>query len=219
VEVLTDRDAEILSYGTLITQSSIVALRERFRKQGRKVEHGVTLREAMRRNGDPGDWVAVFAKMLSGGIQFEFTDRFDASLSDALLVRCPDISRHVSRRCTGPGISGITISCQAAAKILGTTSGVVLGAVKIGLIPGEAQGRRRGTVFALSLEYVLAFQKDMIVGEELRQAIGGHQTSICRQLDRAGINPAMRIHNSKVWRRSDIERYMEHQSNADRAAP
>jgi len=205
VQVVTDRDAVILTDGSLITTASIVALRNRFQEQSAEVEGGVTLREAMRRNGDPEDWIAVFRNMLSGAIRLQFNQSDDSSLSDALVVRCPDIERHISRRSTGPDIRGISISCQTGAKIIGVSPMFVSAAVKMGFLVGELRGRD----FALPLEGVLTFQKNYILAEELREIFGGHSLSICRQLDRAGIEPVARILNNRLWDRSDIERYIE----------
>ena len=205
VQVVTDRDAEILTNGDLITTASIVALRDRFQEQSAETKGGVTLREAMRRNGDPEDWIAVFRNMLSGAIRLQLNQSGDSSLSDALVVRCPDIERHISRRSTGPGISGISISCQAAAKIIGVSPMFVSSAVKMGFLVGELRGRD----FALPLEDVLTFQKKYILAEELREIFGGHSLSICCQLDRAGIKPVARILNNRLWNRSDIERYIK----------
>ena len=206
VEVVTDQDANILVERILITKASTVALRERFQKESTKVEGEVTLRQAMRRNGDPQDWVAVFRNILSGRIALQVNDSDDTPLTDASIVKYADIERHVSRRSNGPDISGIEISCQTAARIVGTKPMFVSGAVKIGLMVGEARGRD----YALRLEHVLKFQRDFVVGEELREIFGGHQRSICCQLDGAGIKSAGTINHTRVWHRSDIEMYAKY---------
>jgi hypothetical protein len=204
VEVVTYRDAKILTNGDLITEASIVALRKHLQEQSGKIEGGVTLRKAMRRNGDPADWVAVFLMMLSGGIRLQLNPSAD-SLSDALLVRLPDVASHISRRSNGPEIRGITISCQTAAKIIGATPMFVSTAVKMGLLKSEMRGRD----YALPLEQVLTFQKEIVVAEELREIFGGHQKSISAQLHRAGLKPATTINRTTVWRRADIEKHIE----------
>lgn len=206
VKVVTDQDANILVERNLITKASMVALRERFQKESTKVEGDVTLRHAMRRNGDPQDWVAVFRNILSGGIALQVNDSDDTPLTDASIVKYADIERHVSRRSNGPGISGIEISCQTAARIVGTKPMFVSDAVKIGLLVGEVRGRD----YALRLEHVLKFQRDFVVGEELREIFGGHQRSICCQLDGAGIKSAGTINHTRVWHRSDIEMYAKY---------
>lgn len=203
VEVVTYRDAKILTNGDLITEASIVALRERLQQQSRKIEGGVTLRRAMRRNGDPEDWVAVFVNMISGRIRLQLNPT-DDPLSDAVVVGTSDVARHISRRSIGPGIQEITVSAQTAAKIIGATPMFVSTAVKMGLLKGEMRGRD----YALPLEQVLTFQKEIVVAEELREVFGGHQRSICSQLHRAGIKSVATINRANVWRRSDIESYI-----------
>lgn len=102
---------------------------------------------------------------------------------------------------------------STAATIIGTTPTFVSSAVKIGFMVGAA----RATDFAIPLEHVLTFQKDFIVGEELREIFGGHQRSISCQLDRAGLNSAATINRARVWRRSDIEWYVEYQKDIGQA--
>lgn len=209
VHVLTHRDAEIVTGSSLISKTSIVALRERLRRQSRTFKGGVTLREAMRRNGDPQDWVAVIANMLSGHMRFQVANGDNPSLSDAVVVEATDIARHVSSRSTGPGIGGINIPCQTAADIIGTTPQFISAAVKIGFLDGEVGVRNS----ALPLDRVLTFQKHFVLAEELRETFGGHQKSISCQLRRGGLKPAATINRTTVWMRSDIEKCIENQSD------
>lgn len=213
VQALAHRDAEIVTGRNRISKSSIVALRERLRSESRTFKGGVTLREAMRRNGDPQVWVAVIADMFSGRMRFQIARCDDLSLSDALVVEASGMASHVSRRFTGPGIGGINIPCQTAAEIIGTTPQFISAAVKIGFMDGDVGVRSS----ALPLERVLKFQKQFVVGEELRETLGGHQKSISCQLRRDGLRPAATINRTTVWLRSDIEKYIDKQNGLTRA--
>ena len=208
VEFPTSPDATIVTGGARISKSSIAALREGLGKQSLLVEGGVALREAMRRNGDPQDWVAVFSNMLSGRVRLQLAD-CNSSLSDALIVGAPCIARHVSRRSTGLGISGIKIACQTAAAIIGTTPQFISAAVKVGFLDGEVGVRTS----ALPLDRVLTLQKQFVLTEELREIFGRHEKSISSELRRAGIKPAATINRTRVWQRSDIEKFIEKQTD------
>ena len=211
LEVVTNQDAMIVTRSTLIAKASITALRARLLQQSRSFQSKVTLREAMRRTGDPQDWVAIFKNMLSGRIAFEIADCDSPSLSDTLLVEPTDIARYVSQRSTWPGISGINISCQAAAELLGTSPQFISAAVKAGLMEGKV-GLRNS---ALPLERVFTFQKHYVLTEELRETFGAHQKSISCQLRKAGLKPAAAISRTRVWLRSDIEKYRQNQNDCE----
>jgi hypothetical protein len=205
VDVVTDRDAEIVRGAGLITNASITVLRERFRKRSEKLERGVTLRHCMRRIGVPQHWVAVFEDVLSGRIRSQLIEADDESLTDAVVVDSDDFARRMPRQSSEPDVSGIEISCQVAAKLIGTTPMVVSSAVKAGLMSGELRGRD----YAIPLLQVLKFRCEFIVGEEVREIFGGHQRSICSKLDSAGVQSVATINRARVWRRSDIERYVD----------
>lgn len=213
VEMVTSRDAMIVTGRSLISKASIAALRERLQSQRGTLEGGITLREAMRRNGDPHDWVAVFESMLAGRIRFHTANCDSLALSDALAVMPNDIAGYVSRRSIGPGIFGINISCQTAAALIGTSQQLISAAVKIGFMDGKVGVRNS----ALPLERVLAFQKHFVFTDELREIFGLHQASIVRQLRKAGLKPAATISRTTVWLRSDIEKYRQEQRDICRA--
>lgn len=179
------------------------ALRKRLRRQSRLIGGGITLRKAMQRNGDPHDWVTVVEKMLDGRIRLQLDDRDGRSLSDAIIIKATDITHTMSRRSTGPSISGVTVPCQTAADIVGTTAQFISAAVKSGFLKGKV-GQRNS---AVPLEGVLAFQQLFVLTEELRETFGGHSKSIACQLSSARLVPACTINRVRVWRRSDIERY------------
>lgn len=205
VQVVTNLDAEIIRGTGLITKASMVALRKRFQEQSRKLKRGVTLRHAMRRIGAPQHWLAMFQDILSGRVRAQVVECASTSLSDAVVVESTETPRRLPRRLEAPDVSGIEISCQTAARIIGTRPIFVSSAVEIGFLTGD----RRGRDFAIPLEQVLKFQREFMVAEELREIFGGHQRSICCKLDRAGLKPAATINRVRVWRRSDIERYVD----------
>ena len=212
VKVVPNEDAIIVAGSNLISNASIDSLRERLQSQSKRIEGGVTLRKAMRRNVYPDDWAAVFTNMLSARIRFQIADCGSPSLSDGLIVEPAVISRYVSRRSPGPSISGINVSCQRAAEIIGTTAQFVSAAVKCGFMAGEVGFRNS----ALPLERVLAFQRQFVLAEELREIVGTHQKSISAQLRKAGLTPVTTINRTTVWMRADIEKHIETQ--ADRYA-
>jgi hypothetical protein len=205
VEVVTDPDAEIIGGAGLITKASMIALRERCRKQSEKLERGVALRHSMRRIGAPQHWVAVFEDVLSGRIRCQLLECDSASLTDALVIDSNDFARRMPRRSNDLDVRGIEISCQVAAKLIGTTPMAVSSAVKARLIKGKLRGRD----YFIPLEQVLKFQSEFMVAEELREIFGGHQRSICCELDGAGVKPAATVNRVRVWRRSDIERHVD----------
>jgi hypothetical protein len=203
LELVKCPDAAIVTGNHLVSIASLDALRERLRQQSRPIGGGITLRKAMQRNGDSRDWVTVFQKMLDGRIRLQIDDRDGRSLSDALIVRATDIDRPTSRRSTGPSISGIDVTCQTAADIIGTTSQFISAAVKSGFLKG-AVGRRNS---AIPLEGVLTFQQLFVLSEELRETFGGHTKSIACQLRSASLAPVATINRVSVWHRSEIETY------------
>lgn len=205
VDVVTDSDAAIVTDSTLISVASLIALRDRMWNQSREFGGGGTLREAMRRNGDPRDWVAVFDKILAGRVRVRIGNRDGSSLSDALIVQTTDIARYVSRRCAGPGISGINVSCQTAAEIIGATQQFISAAVKSGVIDGEVGVRNS----AVPLEGVLKFQMEFVLPEELSEIVGGTKKGIGLSLIVAGYEPVATINRTRVWRRADIEKYID----------
>jgi hypothetical protein len=205
VEVVSNKDAIIVAGRDLISSASIVELQKRLQRQSRVVEGGVTLREAMRRNGDPKGWAVIFTKMLAGKIRFQIADRSSSPVSDCLIVEAVDISRYLSRRSTGLGISEINIACQTAAEIIGTTQQFISAAVKCGFMAGKVGVRNS----AIPLQGVLEFQRQFVLAEELREIFGGHQKSISAELRRAGIRSATIINRSTVWMRADIEKHVE----------
>lgn len=216
LEGVDDRDVEIVRGSGLMKKASIVELRERCKKQGqRQSSKGVVaLSETMRRHGAPGAWVAAFDDVVSGRTQHQFIGSDDTSLSEALLVDPTDIARHASHHFSEFEISEIEISCQAAAKIIGTSTQFISASVKIGFLEGVVGV----TNSAIPLERVFEFQKNFILGEELRAALGGgHQRSISCELRRAGLEPTATINRTSVWWRSDIEKYIEMQRTTSRA--
>jgi hypothetical protein len=204
IEVVTEPDAMIVTGGVLISRESIIDLRERLQEQSTLFDGGATLRDAMRRNGDPHDWVAVFEKMLSGHVRLRMADPGGESISDALVVSAADVASYVSRRTAGPGISGINISCQTAAEIIGTTPQFISAAVRTRFLNGEVRTR----TYELPLESVLHFQRDFVLTEELCDLVGGNRKLIGAQLRDAGYEPAAVISRTRVWRRPDIEKYI-----------
>jgi hypothetical protein len=195
VKFFQHRDAEIVSGGHLISKKSIDDLRQRLRERSRTVKGSITLCEAMRRNGDPQDWVAVFLKMLSGGIPFQSAGSDSIPLCDALFVQVTDVACCVSRRTSGPDINGINISCQTAAEINGTTQQFISAAVKIGFLDGKVGVRNS----ALPLESVLTFQKKFVFNVEICETFGWHPQSVFSQLSKLGLKPAARIYRTSVW--------------------
>jgi hypothetical protein len=159
----------------------------------------------MRRIGAPQHWVTVFEDVLSGHIRSQLVEDDSASLTDALLVESSEIARRMPRHSSEPDVSGIEVSCQTAASLIGVKFMFVSTAVEIGFLAGE----RRGRDFAIPLQQVLKFQSEFVVAEEMREIFGGHHNSISCKLDRAGVKPAATIKQAKVWRRSDIERYVD----------
>lgn len=194
-------DAAIVTDSRLISMMSLDELRERLRALSRPIGVGIALRKAMQRNGDSRDWVAVFQKMLDGNIRLHLDDRDGGPLSDALTVRATDMTRRVSHRTTGPGITGIAVTCQTAADIIGTTTQFISAAVKSGFLKGRV-GQRDS---AVPLECVLTFQRNFVLTGELRETFDGHSKSIGCQLRSAGLAPVAIINRARVWRRSDIE--------------
>ena len=143
--------------------------------------------------------------MGSGKIHFQIADDGPPSLSDRLIVEAAVISRYALRRSAEPSIRGINISCRSAAELIGSTAQFVSAAVKCGFMAGEVGVRNS----ALPLDCVLAFQRQFVLSEELREIIGGHQKSISAQLRRAGLKPATTINRTTVWMRADIEKHLE----------
>ena len=69
-------------------------------------------------------------------------------------------------------------------------------------------GVTRGHCFAIQLEQLQKFQQEFVVGDEMREIFGGHQRTISCKLDKAGVKPVATFNGSRVWRHSDIERYV-----------
>ncbi|MCW3834801.1 TniQ family protein [Sphingomonas canadensis] len=208
IQVATNADAAIVTDSTLITKASISALRERLQERSAPFDGGETLREAMQRNGNPYDWIAVFEKMLCGQMQLRFADCPGSSVADGLIVQASDVARHRSRRLVGKEINGIDVPCQIAAEIVGTTPQFISAAVRAGFING-ALGVQCST---LPLTGVLKFQSCFVLPGELRDRIGGQSLGIGVKLRDAGYEPAAIINRVRVWRRSDIERYLKKRS-------
>lgn len=205
IEVSTNRDVEIVRGTKLITKASIAALRESCRMKGEKIEGGVTLREALRRKGAPQAWITAFESILAGRIQHQLIGDDEAALSDALVVDGTALARQVSHRAKGSDISGIDISCQTAASLIGATPMFVSSALKVGLIAGETRGRD----YSIPLAQVLEFQRDFVLAEELREIVGGHQRSVSSRLRKAGLKPVTTINRTTVWKRGDIEKHLQ----------
>ncbi|MBM3335695.1 hypothetical protein FJY63_13630, partial [Candidatus Sumerlaeota bacterium] len=204
VTPVSDQDANIVTEAPLVTEASIVTLRERLRKRSMEIRGGLTLRKAMERVGDPHDWVAVLQKLLAGHIHLQFDATANLALSDALIVRAVDIARYVSRRSDGPGINGIKVCCETAAKIIGTMAQFVSEAVKAGFIDGQV-GMRNS---AIPLHGVLKIRENFIFTDELRKTFGRHTKTIATELRKAGLRPAAKINRTNAWWRSDIQRYI-----------
>lgn len=212
LDAVTCSDALIVTGCDLIAKPSCDSLRKRLQSETTKVEAGIPLRQAMRNVGAPGDWVDVFQKILSRDIRIQFIDVERSALTDALLVSPLEIKRYVRLRAADDGTAGIVISCIAAARLIGTTPQTVSAAVRAGLIAGQARGKN----YALPLEVVLSFQKDFVLTEELCELLDQTRWRMGDLLRRAGYQPFAVINRARIWRRSDVERYVQKRAELDR---
>ncbi len=210
VKLVENSDALIVADDNLISRLSITSLRDCLRNQSEEFDGGVRLLEAMRRVGTPQDWVSVFQKMLSGRISLKFSDTDDTSLTGAIVVSDTDLASCRGSRLEEQIGNEIHVSCLAAAGIVGTSAQFISAAVQAGFIEGKV-GMQKSTI---PLGSVLDFQRHFIVSEEVCEIVGANRRRIGFLLNDAGYEPAAVINRTRIWQRSDIERFIEKRADA-----
>ncbi|WP_296597994.1 hypothetical protein [Phenylobacterium sp.] len=161
-------------------------------------EEPVALHRAMIGELHPDAWAVAVSGLLSGAVCVRGRRSNAEAPLAGLYVDFSEMRQAMLPVRSRP-LPELSISCQAAANLLGVSIAVTSGAVQAGLLPG-CKSAARVDIRLTDLE---AFHQDHILAQEVLRNFGIRAQDFAASMRSHGFKPTAHVYNTYFWRRGD----------------
>lgn len=178
-----------------IESSSIDHLQKRLAElPSATLSNTVELRAALRSEVRPNAWAEIVRDLVAGNLLAKVTPGSDEVLGS---IRVDKRSLAAQRSRSGAEING-TVSCLAAARILGTHEQFVAAATQAGYFSGAVRAGRS----EISLQSVHAFAASYVLSREAAEQLGCRPNAVRYRMRSSGQTPVATVYGQNLWDRA-----------------